>query len=141
MAALIRQLQASSTSLFNSGPEGDETGLDTTEPDRLASETERLKLLFQRINRSDTEAVYTIVLQHRRIIGSDHRRLCLRVVDCHHGRRGCGREAATATLSCLVGVAAQDIANSAYGKVQVYGYKQSAWVYNNQTTAIAAGTS
>jgi len=46
---------------------------------------------------------------------------------------------ATATLSCLVGVAAQTIADSAFGLFQVYGYRASAVVVNHTSTAIAAG--
>jgi hypothetical protein len=45
----------------------------------------------------------------------------------------------TATLSNLVGVATADIADSAYGKFQVYGYRASAFVTNDTSQAVAAG--
>src|SRR5512143_2881662 len=46
---------------------------------------------------------------------------------------------ATATLSLFVGVAVDSIVDSAYGKVQCYGYKAAASVLNHTTQAIAAG--
>jgi hypothetical protein len=46
---------------------------------------------------------------------------------------------ATATLSLLVGIASQNIADSAYGKVQCYGYCQSAYITNDTSQAVAAG--
>jgi len=46
---------------------------------------------------------------------------------------------ATATLSLFIGVANKDIADSAYGLFQVYGYRASAFVTNDTSQAIAAG--
>lgn len=46
---------------------------------------------------------------------------------------------ATATLSLLAGVANRDIADSAYGLFQVYGYRASGFVTNDTSQAIAAG--
>ena len=46
---------------------------------------------------------------------------------------------ATATLSLFVGVVSEAMADSAYGKVQVYGYSSIASVTNHTTQAIAAG--
>lgn len=48
-------------------------------------------------------------------------------------------QAATATLSLLVGVANENIADSSYGKFQVYGYRTSANVTNDTSQAISAG--
>lgn len=45
----------------------------------------------------------------------------------------------TALLSCFVGVANADIADSAYGLFQVYGYRSSAYMTNDTSVAIAAG--
>jgi hypothetical protein len=45
----------------------------------------------------------------------------------------------SATLNLLVGLADGTIAASAYGLAQAYGYKASASVSSNATTAIAAG--
>jgi hypothetical protein len=46
---------------------------------------------------------------------------------------------ATATLSLFVGVLSEAIADSGYGKAQVYGYSSIASVTNHTTQAIAAG--
>ena len=46
---------------------------------------------------------------------------------------------ASATLSLLVGLANKDIADSAYGLVQAYGYRASCYVTNDTSVAIAAG--
>ena len=45
----------------------------------------------------------------------------------------------TAGLSLFVGIAVADVANSAYGKFQVYGYRASAYVINSYTTDVTAG--
>jgi hypothetical protein len=46
---------------------------------------------------------------------------------------------ATATLSLLVGIADAAIADDAYGLVQVYGYRASAYMTNDTSQAVAAG--
>jgi hypothetical protein len=46
---------------------------------------------------------------------------------------------ATATLSLFVGIAVENISDSNYGKVQNYGYRESALVTNDTSQAIAAG--
>jgi hypothetical protein len=94
-------------------------------------------MLFQRINRSDSETVFTIVYNIASATITAGYAAVWSIATTVDGVAVA--QPATATLSCLVGIAAQDIADSAYGKVQCYGYKASAWVYNNQTTAIAAG--
>jgi hypothetical protein len=93
-------------------------------------------MLFQRINRSDAETIFSVVYN---VAGAQltNGYACVWDVSTADGVRV--TKPATATLSLLVGVAAADIADSAYGKVQVYGYKASGWTYPNQTTAIAAG--
>jgi len=93
-------------------------------------------MLFQRINREDAERVYTIGYN----ISANTVTAGYAVVWDVTAPDGVSvSQPAAATLSCLVGIAATDIADDGYGKIQVYGYKASAWVYNNQTTAIAAG--
>ena len=94
-------------------------------------------MLFQRVNRSDTETVFTIAYN---IAGATITAgyPCVWAIATTVDGVAVSKPA-TATLSCIVGIAATTMADSAYGKVQVYGYKASAWVYNNQTTAIAAG--
>lgn len=44
----------------------------------------------------------------------------------------------TATLQTYAGVVDQDMANNAYGLVQVYGYRQTAYIYSS-TGSSAAG--
>jgi hypothetical protein len=46
---------------------------------------------------------------------------------------------AAATLSLLVGIADAAIADDAYGLVQVYGYRASAYVTNDTSVTVAAG--
>jgi hypothetical protein len=94
-------------------------------------------MLFQRINRNDSEAVYTIVYN---VAGSQMTNGYAVQWDISASADGVRvTKPAAAGLSALLGVAAADIADSAYGKVQVYGFKTSGWVYNNQTTSILAG--
>lgn len=45
----------------------------------------------------------------------------------------------TATLSLFVGICDADIAASAYGLVQVYGYRAAALVTNDTSVTVAAG--
>lgn len=47
---------------------------------------------------------------------------------------------ATATLSLIVGIATADIADSAYGKFQVYGYRASGYITNDTSITVAAGS-
>ena len=46
---------------------------------------------------------------------------------------------ATATLSLVVGFATENIVDSAYGKVQCYGYNTQAYMTNDTSVAVAAG--
>jgi hypothetical protein len=93
-------------------------------------------MLFQRISRSDAETVYTIVYNVSAATVTAGYPV---VWDITSPDGVSVSKPATATLSCLVGIATADIANSAYGKVQIYGYKASALTTNNTQTAIAAG--
>ena len=93
-------------------------------------------MLFQRINREDAERVYTIGYN---ISAATVTAGYAVVWDVTAPDGVSVSQPASATLSCLVGIAATDIADDGYGKIQVYGYKASAWVYNNNTTAISAG--
>lgn len=93
-------------------------------------------MLFQRISRGDADMVFSVVYNvSAATITNGY--ACVWDISTPDGVRV--SKPATATLSCLVGLAAEDIADSCYGKVQVYGYKAAGWVYPNQTTAIVAG--
>lgn len=93
-------------------------------------------LLFQRINRSDAETVFAAVYN---VTGATVTAGYSIVLDTSTFDGIRVTKPATATLSLLVGVANKDIADSAYGIAQVYGYRQSAFVTNDTSQAIAAG--
>jgi hypothetical protein len=93
-------------------------------------------MLFQRINRTDAEQIYTAIYN---VMGATITAGYAMVYDTatFDGLRV--TKPATATLSLLVGVANKDIADSSYGIAQVYGYRQSAFVTNGTSQAISAG--
>jgi len=93
-------------------------------------------MLFQRINRSDAEQVFAAVYN---VMGAVITGGYAAVLDTatFDGLRV--TKPATATLSLLFGVANKDIADSSYGIAQIYGYRQSAFVTNGTSQAIAAG--
>lgn len=93
-------------------------------------------LLFQRINRSDAEQVFAAVYN---VTGATVTAGYSIVLDTSTFDGIRVTKPATATLSLLVGVANKDIADSSYGIAQVYGYRQSAFVTNDTSQAIAAG--
>lgn len=94
-------------------------------------------MLFQRIQREDAEKVFTIVYN---VAGATITANYPTVWDIGASVDGLRvSKPATATLSLFVGVATADIADSAYGKVQNYGYKASAFITNDTSVAVAAG--
>jgi hypothetical protein len=96
-------------------------------------------MLFQRVQRSDAETVYQIVYNlsgSSAVITAGYP--CVWSIATTIDGLAVTKPA-TATLSLLVGIAVTDIANSAYGKIQCYGYKASAYVTNATNQAIAAG--
>jgi hypothetical protein len=93
-------------------------------------------MLFQRINRSDAETVFAIFYN---VAGSTITAGYPAVWDVATADGVRVTQPATETLSLLVGIATQDIADSAYGKFQVYGYKASAYVTNATSVTITAG--
>jgi hypothetical protein len=96
-------------------------------------------MLFQRVQRSDCETVYQIVYNisgSSAVITAGYP-VVWSIASTIDGLAV--SKPATATLSCIVGIATTDIANSAYGKIQCYGYKASAYVTNATDQAIAAG--
>jgi hypothetical protein len=93
-------------------------------------------MLFQRINRSDAETVFAIFYN---VAGATITSGYPAVWDITAPDGVRVSKPATATLSLIVGVSTQDIADSAYGKFQVYGYKASALVTNATSVTVAAG--
>jgi len=96
-------------------------------------------MLFQRIQRSDPEVIYQIVYNlaaSSAVITAGYP--CVWSIASTVDGLAVAKPA-SATLSLIVGIAVQDIANSAYGKIQCYGYRASAFVTNATDQAIAAG--
>lgn len=93
-------------------------------------------MLFQRVNREDAERVFAIFYN---IAGATITANYPAVWDVTSPDGVAVSKPATATLSLLVGIATENIADSAYGKFQLYGYRSSAYVTNDTSQAIAAG--
>ena len=93
-------------------------------------------MLFQRVNRSDAERVFAIFYN---VSGATMTNGYAAELDASTLDGVRVSKPATATLSLLVGLAAEDVADSAYGKFQLYGYKESGYVTNDTSQAVAAG--
>jgi len=93
-------------------------------------------MIFQRVNGSDAEKVFAIFynVQGATLTANYATRLDTGTFD---GVRV--SQPTTGTFSLLVGIANVSIADSAYGLVQIYGYRSSAFVTNQTNTAIVAG--
>ena len=90
---------------------------------------------FQRVNREDAEKVFSIFYN---VAGATITSGYPAVWDISTSDGVRVSKPATATLSLIVGVSTQDVADSSYGKFQVYGYKSQGLLIN-ATTAVAAG--
>lgn len=94
-------------------------------------------MLLQRISRTDADRVFTVV---QNVQGSTMSAGAACVWDITSSIDGVRvSKPATATLSLLVGATAEAIADSAYGRVQVYNYASSVYVTNDTSQAVAAG--
>ena len=92
-------------------------------------------MIFQRLNREDAEKAFMIV---QNVAGATITAGYSVVWDTSAPDGVRVTKAATATLSLFCGVADSDIADQAYGLIQVFGYRSAAFVING-VTAIAAG--
>lgn len=93
-------------------------------------------MLFKRISRSNPEVAYVVV---QNVSGSTMTAGYSGVFDVSANVDGVRVTQASATdLQAYAGVADSDIANNAYGLVQVYGYRASAYIYSS-TGSSAAG--
>ena len=93
-------------------------------------------MLFQRLNRDDAEKVFVIAYN---VAGAT---ITAGYAACWDTATADGvrvTQPTTATFSLLVGLANSDIADSAYGLFQVYGYRASGFVTNDTSVAVAAG--
>ena len=96
----------------------------------------RNTMLFQRINRTDAEKIFIIC---QNVSGSTLTSGYSCVFDVSASVDGVRVTQASSTdTSAFAGVADEDIANSGYGRVQVYGYRSSAAIYSS-TGSSAAG--
>jgi hypothetical protein len=93
-------------------------------------------MLFQRVNRSDAEKVFTVV---QNVAGATITAGYACVWDGSSPDGVRVTKPVTATLSLFVGLANSSIADSSYGLVQVYGYKSQAYLTNDTSTAVAIG--
>ena len=93
-------------------------------------------MMFQRIQREDAEHVFSVFYN---VAGATITANYPAVWDVSSPDGVAVSKPATATLSLLVGIATADIADSAYGKFQLYGYRASAYMTNDTSQAIAAG--
>jgi hypothetical protein len=97
-------------------------------------------LIFSRVSRTDAECIYTIVQNTNGAAVSSG-------VAMVWGGGGGGASfdgiivaaPATATLSLLAGITGEAMADSAYGKLQIYGANTQAYITNTTNTAIALG--
>lgn len=93
-------------------------------------------MLIQRINRTDAERVFAVFYN---VAGAQITAGYPAVFDVSSPDGVAVSKPATATLSLVVGVAIENISDSAYGKFQLFGYRSQAFVTNDTSVAIAAG--
>lgn len=94
-------------------------------------------MLFQRVNRTDAEKVFTVVYN-----ASGGSFTVGQALEYDTGTSADGIRVttpSTAGLSAFCGLATATIANGAYGLAQIYGYSSTASVKPDVTTALAAG--
>lgn len=92
-------------------------------------------MLFKRISRENPEVAYIVV---RNVSGSTATAGYGVVFDVGASVDGVRvTQASAADLQAFAGVADQDIADSAYGLVQVYGYRSSAQIYSSAGSSVA----
>lgn len=93
-------------------------------------------MLFKRVSRSAAEQVFIVVQNvSGGTITSGY--ACYFDLTSPDGVRV--TQGATAFLQAFAGIADADIANSAYGLIQVYGYRSSAYILRSTEKATAAG--
>jgi hypothetical protein len=94
-------------------------------------------MLFQRIGRSDPDRIFTVVQNVSAATVSAGAAVVWDITSSIDGVRV--STPATATLSLFVGVAAEAMLDSTYGRVQVGGLQTQAYITNDTSQAIAAG--
>ena len=93
-------------------------------------------MLFKRINRDVSETVFIVV---KNVSGSTITAGYSCVFDVGASVDGVRvTQADAADLQAYAGIADADISDSSYGKIQIYGYRASAYIYSS-TGSSAAG--
>jgi hypothetical protein len=91
-------------------------------------------MIWQRVNRSDPEKIFIVVQNvHAGTMTAGYS--CVWDISAPDGVRV--SQAVTATLGAYAGIADADIAQNAYGLIQVYGYRTSAYLYSSTGTSAA----
>ena len=93
-------------------------------------------MIFQRINRSDAETVFMVVYN---VAGATITANYPSVWDTSTADGIRVTKPATAVFALFAGIANADIVDSAYGLVQMFGYRASGYITNDTSVAIAAG--
>ena len=92
-------------------------------------------MLFQRINRTDAEKIFMIV---QNVSGSTATQGYNVVLDVSASVDGVRVTQASSTdLQAYIGCADSDIADDAYGLVQVYGYRTDLFIYSSAGSSVA----
>jgi hypothetical protein len=91
-------------------------------------------MMFQRVNRTEAEKVFFI---GQNVSGSTVTAGYSVVFDTGASVDGVRVTKASATdLQAFAGVADEDVANSGYGRFQVYGYRSSAYIYSSTGSSV-----
>lgn len=91
-------------------------------------------MLFKRVSRSQAETVFIVV---KNVSGSTITAGYSCVFDVGASADGVRvTQASAADLQAYAGVADSSIANNAYGLVQVYGYRSSAYIYSSTGSSV-----
>lgn len=92
-------------------------------------------MIFKRASRTTAETAFAVV---ENVSGSTATAGYSVVFDVGASVNGVRVTQASSTdLQAYAGIADQDIANSAYGLVQVYGYRASAYIYSSAGSSVA----
>ena len=92
-------------------------------------------MLFKRINRTLADTVFMIV---KNVSGSTITAGYSCVFDLSTSVDGVRvTQASAADLNAFAGVADQDIADSEYGRIQIWGYRSSALIYHTSVAFVA----
>lgn len=95
-------------------------------------------MLFKRISRSTAETIFLVA---KNVSGSTVTAGYHVVWDVGASADGVRvTQADTADLNAYAGIADSDIADDAYGLLQVYGYRSSAYIYSSAGSSVAGTT-